>query len=303
MSIIKEQPEDSTLTKDVIYQVQESWEFLKRKDPNYKDRLASTLYDKIVMDCIPRRKHHQVLLTSSSAELTDVSSSSYTYDFEGGCDHQQQSHVHHECPTKCPTSPTPTKNTATTFKDPFLKIKTRVTINMIDKIVNHLVDGVDEDLLDELQTLGKIHSTYNVRCEDYIVIGEAILHALSKQLQMWNITMQNAWNEFYSFLVDTMMIGEDNESSFTPNNKHSKEETFLKFRIDSTEFETYGGNDDEEESLYYDEEEDNEDEGHGLAAASIPDIIQIDTSSRTSSSGSSWSSCSSGWDGIVATVL
>jgi hypothetical protein len=174
---------------------------------------------------------------------------------------------------------------------------------MIDKIVNHLVDGVDEDLLDELQTLGKIHSTYNVRCEDYIVIGEAILHALSKQLQMWNITMQNAWNEFYSFLVDTMMIGEDNESSFTPNNKHSKEETFLKFRIDSTEFETYGGNDDEEESLYYDEEEDNEDEGHGLAAASIPDIIQIDTSSRTSSSCSSWSSCSSGWDGIVATVL
>lgn len=66
----------------------------------------------------------------------------------------------------------------------------------------HQIDQV----IDQIEDLGRRHVSYNVKNEDYGPVGKALLHTLSEGLgEDWNPELEKAWSAAYAMLAKVMI--------------------------------------------------------------------------------------------------
>lgn len=69
----------------------------------------------------------------------------------------------------------------------------------------HKLNTINE-IVSDVQSLGRRHQKYNVKPEHYAIVAEALLWTLEKSLkEKWNEEMKEAWVTVYTLLSSTMI--------------------------------------------------------------------------------------------------
>ena len=90
------------------------------------------------------------------------------------------------------------------FSQITIKEQSKKLLSMLSYVI-HKLDSL-QDILDEVAKLAQRHAHYGVRPEHYIVVGEALLWTLEKDLaEKWNDELKEAWTLCYMTLSGAMI--------------------------------------------------------------------------------------------------
>lgn len=91
-------------------------------------------------------------------------------------------------------------------------LQTRKFISMMTVFVSKLQH--EAELMETLQALADRHVGYGAKATDYATVGQALLVTLEKGLgDHWNLETQQAWEQMYQAVADTMIAAAQNPNA------------------------------------------------------------------------------------------